>query len=109
VSVHDVARANLLGATGRVERSCTQNICTGKRTSVLDLIVSYERLYPDHPPPIFAEERAGDIMESCGDPSRAKKTLAFNTEIDVGTGLRELIRGIPIAERSLDPRAGLSF
>jgi UDP-glucose 4-epimerase len=109
VSVHDVSRANLLAAVGRVDRSCSQNICTGKRTSVLDLVVSYERLYPDHPPPIFAEERAGDIWESCGDPSRAKKTLMFNAEVDVGTGLRELIRGIPITDRSLDPRPDLTL
>lgn len=109
VSVHDVARSNEMAATNRLPSSCTQNICTGKRTSVLDLVVAFGRMYPDHPPPEFAEERSGDIEHSCGDPARASRSIMFNAEVDVGTGLRELIRGVPIAERSLDPRADLSW
>lgn len=109
VSVHDVARASVVAATGRVVSSGTHNICTGRRTSVRDLIVEFGRLYPDHPAPKVAEKRPGDIEHSCGDPSRASKHLLFKTEIDVATGLRELIRGIPIEERSLDPRADLTL
>lgn len=109
VSVHDVARANVLAATGRVASSCTHNICTGRETSLLDLVVTFERFYPDHPAPIFEEARAGDIEQSCGNPSRAFKTIMFNPEVDVATGLRELIRGLPMHDRSLDPRADLSL
>lgn len=109
VSVHDVARANVLAATGRVASSCTQNICTGRETSLLDLVVMFGRFYPDHPPPVFAEAREGDIHQSCGSPARAVKTIMFNPEVDVQTGLREMIRGVPLHDRSLDPRADLSL
>lgn len=109
VSVHDVARANVLGATGRVAGSCTQNICTGRETSLLDLVTTFGRYYPDHPAPQFEEERPGDIHQSFGSRSRARRTLNFQAEIDVGTALRELIRGVPLdRDRPLDPRATLT-
>ena len=109
ISVHDVARANVLSATGKVPHSCTHNVCTGRKTSLLDLVVTFERFYPDHPPPVFKEAREGDIAQSCGNPSRAVRTIMFNAEVDVATGLRELIRGVPMHDRSLDPRADLSL
>jgi UDP-glucose 4-epimerase len=109
ISVHDVARANVMAATGKVTSSCTHNICTGKRTSLLDLVTILGRDYPDHPPPHFARERAGDIEHSCGDPHRAERNLLFRAEVDVATGLRELIRGVPLPDRRLDPRPDLTL
>src|SRR5690606_8272789 len=109
VSVHDVARANVLGATARLRGSCTQNICTGRETSVRDLLMMFGRFYPDHEPPVIEDARPGDIQQSCGDPSRAFETLRFKTEIDVPAGLRELIRGDEIRDKALDPRADLGF
>ncbi len=109
VSVHDVARANVLAATTRAVASCTHNICTGRQTSLLDLVVIFGRFYPDHPSPVFEEARAGDIEHSCGNPARALHNLLFKSEVDVATGLREMIRGVPMQDRSLDPRADLSL
>lgn len=109
ISVHDVARANVVAATGKVASSCTQNICTGRETSLLDLVVAFGRFYPDHVAPRFDEARAGDIHQSCGNPSRALHTLRYRAEIDVGTGLREMISGEAMHDHSLDPRADLSF
>jgi UDP-glucose 4-epimerase len=108
ISVHDVARANVIGATGKVAESCVQNICTGRETSLLDLVRIFGRYFPDHPALEFQEERPGDIRQSLGSPARAKKTLNFQAEIDVSTALRELISGT-LMERSrlLDPRADL--
>jgi UDP-glucose 4-epimerase len=109
ISVHDVARANVIGATGRITGSCVQNICTGRQTSLLDLVRILSRLFPDHPAPEFKEERAGDIHQSFGNPARARKTLNFQAEIDVSTALRELVGGTSLdRDRRLDPRADLT-
>ncbi|HLS28724.1 MAG TPA: NAD-dependent epimerase/dehydratase family protein [Opitutales bacterium] len=53
VSVHDVARANVMAATANVSHSVTHNICTGRETSVLDLVTRFGRFYPDHAAPLF--------------------------------------------------------
>jgi len=108
ISVHDVARANVLGAVGKLPGSCVQNICTGHQTSLMDLVRAFGRFFPDHPAPEFAEGRAGDILQSFGNPNRAKQTLSFQAEIDVSTALREMISGTPIRDALLDPRSSLS-
>lgn len=108
ISVHDVARANVMGAVGKVASSCVQNICTGRQTSLLDLLRIFGRHYPDHETPEFEEDREGDIQHSFGDSSRARKTLNFQAEIDVSTALRELISGGSMErDRRMAPRADL--
>lgn len=109
VSVHDVARANVLAATARISGSCIHNISTGRQTSLLDLVTIFGRYYPDHPAPQFDEARPGDIQHSYGTTSGARRHMNFLPEVDVGTGLRELIRGVPLErDRLLDPRADLT-
>lgn len=108
ISVHDVARANVLGAVGKVPGTCVQNICTGQETSLLDLMRIFGRFFPDHPAPEFREGRPGDIHQSFGSPVRARRTLNFQAEVDIGTALRELISGTPLRDATLEPRANLS-
>lgn len=106
VSVHDVAHANVLAATSRVKESSSQNICTGKETSLMGLVQIFGRHYPKHETPVFAAPRAGDIARSCGIPARAKHTIGFWAEVDIASGLRELIQERPLEFEQLDPRAG---
>ena len=92
ISVHDVARANVIAATRPNVRSGAANICTGRATSLLDVLAVFRRNHPEAPPAIFGEARAGDIRHSRGDASVAATELGFHAEVPVEDGLAELIR-----------------
>jgi UDP-glucose 4-epimerase len=93
VSVHDVARANVLAATKPDLASGIANICTGRATSLLELLAAFRREYPAVPAPSHADARAGDVLQSVGDPSAAADAFGFRAEVGVAQGLLELIRG----------------
>jgi len=92
VSVHDVARANVLAATRPGLASGVVNICTGRPTSLLQIVEVFSRHYPQAPAPQHAAARTGDIVHSMGDPARAQAEMGFTAETPVETGLGELIR-----------------
>lgn len=91
ISVHDVARANVIAATRPDLASGTANICTGRATSLLDVLAVFAAAYPGSPHPTHGPVRAGDIVHSVGAPDAAATTLGFRAEVSVGVGLRELI------------------
>lgn len=92
ISVHDVARANVIAATKPGIISGVANICSGRATSLLDIVAIFARHYPAAPKPQFAPGRAGDIIHSLGRPDRAKAELGFTAQVPVADGLAELIR-----------------
>jgi UDP-glucose 4-epimerase len=91
ISVHDVARANVIAATRPGLASGVANICTGRGTSLRDVLAVFTAAYPHCPPAVFAPARAGDIVHSVGAPEAAAAELAFRAEVGVADGLRELI------------------
>lgn len=93
ISVHDVARANVLAATKPGVESGIANICTGRSTSLLQVAEIFGRHYPGSPAPVLAAPRAGDIIHSLGDPAVASAELEFTAKVSVEDGLAELIRG----------------
>ncbi|MEY3607596.1 MAG: hypothetical protein RLZZ447_384 [Verrucomicrobiota bacterium] len=90
ISVHDVARANVLAATAPGLASGTANICTGRGTSLREVLAVFQRLYPKAPAPEWAPPRAGDILHSRGDPAAAATALGFRATVAVEDGLAEL-------------------
>lgn len=92
ISVHDVARANVIAATRPGIVSGAANICTGRATSLLDVVRVFAAHYPAVPAPSFAEARKGDIIHSLGRPVRAKEQLGFVAEVPVESALSELIK-----------------
>ena len=92
ISVHDVARANALAATKPGIPSGSANVCTGRATSLLDVVRVFGRHYPALPPPRHAAPRTGDIVHSRGSPAAAARDLDFQAAVPVETGLEELIR-----------------
>lgn len=92
ISVHDVARANMIAATVPGLASGSANICTGRATSLLDVVGIFAQHYPAVPPPAFAEARKGDIVHSLGRPERARTELGFVAKVSVEDALGELIR-----------------
>ncbi len=92
ISVHDVARANVIAATSGGLVSGVANICTGRATSLLDVVAVFASHYPAVPPPTLAPARSGDIVHSLGRPERARAELGFAAEVPVAEALGELIR-----------------
>ncbi|NBX59498.1 MAG: NAD-dependent epimerase/dehydratase family protein, partial [Opitutaceae bacterium] len=92
ISVHDVARANVLAATAPTVSSGVANICTGRATSLLEVISVFARHYPQAPAFLRGAPRTGDILHSLGAPEHAAAALGFRAEVSVEAGLSELIR-----------------
>lgn len=92
ISVHDVARANTIAATQPGIASGAANICTGRATSLLEVVGVFRRHYPQIAPPTHGASRTGDIIHSRGTPDLAAEALGFRAEVGVETGLEELIR-----------------
>lgn len=91
VSVHDVARANVIAATKTGLASGAANICTGHPTTLLEVIDVFHRAYPTVAAPRFEPARAGDIVHSAGAPELAASSLGFVAEVSVEAGLLELV------------------
>jgi UDP-glucose 4-epimerase len=87
IFVADVVRA-LLAA---MERASTEghvyNVCTGRRTSILELVQTIAGILGTTVAPNFGPARAADIRASLGDPLRAREALKFEAETDLRTGL----------------------
>ncbi|MCW5547603.1 MAG: NAD-dependent epimerase/dehydratase family protein [Opitutaceae bacterium] len=92
ISVHDVARANVIAAVQPGITPGAANICTGRATSLLDIVAIFARHYPQAPAPRFEPARAGDIIHSLGSAARAEVELGFTARVSVADGLAELIR-----------------
>jgi len=90
ISVHDVARANVLAATKQDLNSGVANICTGTASSINEVWTQISRgqahlLGADHAP-----FRQGDIRRSLGSPLAALDALGFKPEISLEAGLLTL-------------------
>jgi UDP-glucose 4-epimerase len=92
ISVFDVARANCLAATkeGSI-KSGPMNICTGQSRELNEMVRIFQDLFPNSPKPIKQPFRSGEILESCGDPEYAAKSIGFRSEITLEQGIRQLM------------------
>lgn len=91
ISVHDVARANVIAATREGLRSSAVNICTGRATSINELwhLLSLQR--PNVPHTSYAPSRPDDIHHSCGVPTAARTAFGFQASISLADGLDVLL------------------
>ena len=46
------------------------------------------------PEPVFAPGRAGEVMQSCLDPSRARRELKWKADVDLRDGLDRTLAGL---------------
>jgi UDP-glucose 4-epimerase len=91
ISVHDVARANVLAATKPDVPSGAANICTGNATTLLQVVDVFRRAYPHAPQTTHAPARGGDILHSLGAPDEAARALDFRASVSIEAGLQELM------------------
>ncbi|HEX7621441.1 MAG TPA: NAD-dependent epimerase/dehydratase family protein [Anaerolineales bacterium] len=90
IFVKDVVRANLLAADSDVAGE-SFNICTGRETSLLDLLEELSEI-AQHPPQVrFDAPRSGDIYRSVGSPEKAAASLGFRAETSLAKGLAQTL------------------
>jgi UDP-glucose 4-epimerase len=89
VFVADVVRANLMAADSTAAAGQAMNICSGKETSLLELIEVLSSLLNSEVELDFKEPRAGDIYRSLGDPLRTRETLDFVPRVTLTEGLQK--------------------
>lgn len=92
ISVHDVARANVMAAVLPGLNNGVANICTGKATSLNRLVEVLRKLYCGVRDAQHAAERLGDIRHSVGSPDRARAEMGFSASISLEDGLAELVQ-----------------
>ena len=96
VFVGDVVRANLLAAESAQAPGSVFNVCSGRETSLLDLLAALASLFPNAPTPVFAEPRLGDVPRSLGDPALAAKDLGFSAQVSLADGLRACVKELAL-------------
>lgn len=96
VYVGDVVYALLSAMRVASPEALVFNVCTGRSTSLLELVDAIAATLGVMPRITFASPRPGDIQTSLGDPTSARKGLGFSAR----TSLRD---GLAITLRSLSP------
>ena len=92
VYVQDVARANLLAATAPEIASGVANICSGRATSLNQLVAELRSRFPGSPAPVYAMPKAADIRQSLGAPEAAARVFGFSAKVALAEGLSKLTR-----------------
>ena len=86
IHVHDLVR--IVGLCLETENLPTEmNVASGTETSLLDLVSTLNELNLDMLPPVFAEERAGDIHTSVADISLLLSTVPVGDMVTLKEGL----------------------
>ena len=86
IHVHDLVR--IIGfCLEAKELPAEMNVASGTETSLLDLIEILNELNPEMHPPVFTEERAGDIHTSVADISLLLSTIPVGEMITLKEGL----------------------
>ncbi len=92
IFVGDVVRANLLAAEHPSAPGEVFNVCTGESCSILQLVSTLRRLFPDSAEPVFGPVRPGDIYASVGRQAKAGSILGFKAETALEAGLRATVQ-----------------
>jgi UDP-glucose 4-epimerase len=92
VDVRDIARANVLAAESELTDEVF-NVASGTETSLRELALALleamgaEGLVPEHGP----ARAVNGVTRRLADTSRSARVLGFSAEIDLRTGLRDLV------------------
>ncbi len=91
IYVGDIVRANIIASQHPSAPGHIFNICTGRETSVSDLIQELRRFFPESSSPVFEPARSGDIYRSVGSPLKAANFLGFQSKTDLSAGLKSVV------------------
>ena len=88
VFVKDIVRANWMAMHNEDVNGEVINVCSGKQTSLLDLMNALNEIQFNPTKPVYTESRMGDIYHSYGSPEKAKEMLKFETTTSLIDGLK---------------------
>ncbi|HEU4829904.1 MAG TPA: NAD-dependent epimerase/dehydratase family protein [Gemmatimonadales bacterium] len=105
VFVRDVARANVLASTAALppldeHDTIGFNVATSTERTVVDLAETVGRVLGRTPEIRFADARAGELMRSSLDTSKARRVLGWKPEHAFESGLTELISWFEAEEKN---------
>lgn len=90
--IQNVVQGNLLACKAPAEATGqTFNLACGERISLLDLIDQINDILGTDVKPVHTEPRAGDIMHSRADNTRARELLGFDPQVTFREGLARTI------------------
>lgn len=69
------------------------NVCTGKATSLLEILAHLDAAVEHATPVTFEDVRPGDVRSSCGDPAAMTALLGLEAQTQIGPGIGELLTG----------------
>ncbi len=90
VSVYDCAKANICAMKSN-QKNGFYNVATGKKTSLLDLTKKILTLKKSNLKINFDKKKSSFVNNRVGSVEKAAKDLQFNYDIDLETGLKDLI------------------
>jgi UDP-glucose 4-epimerase len=91
IFVKDVVQANLLAAESNAAGEA-YNVCTGRETTLLDLLEELSEVSSNPPQVHFTDPRPGDIFRSVGNPGKACAALAFKAQTSLADGLNQTLQ-----------------
>jgi UDP-glucose 4-epimerase len=97
--IENVVRANLLAATSEVDGAAVINVAGGARTTLNQIIALLNELTRQSLPTQFGPPRAGDVLHSHADISRARELLGYEPTVDVREGLKRTLEWYQTSER----------
>lgn len=89
--VENVVNANLRAAYAEFDGGAVVNIAGGARTTLNQIVALLNELTHQNLPTQFAPSRAGDVLHSHADISRARELLGYAPTVDVREGLRRTV------------------
>lgn len=90
VYVKDVVHANLLAAETEAAGEA-YNVCSGRETTLLDLLEELSEIAPRQPEVRFEAPRSGDIYRSLGSPAKAEQAFGFRALTSLADGLAQTV------------------
>ncbi len=91
--VKNVIDANLAACNAPAEKVGGQviNIANGASTTVNELFKKIQELVGKDTPPEYKPVRAGDVLHTRADPSKAEKLMGFKCSVNIDEGLKETV------------------
>lgn len=89
VDVRDCARVNILAMQSEAGMRC-YNVGTGVKTSIKELYIMLQGIFPDAPPAIFQNVNRPFVKNRIGSTDKAKQDLNFQALIPLHQGLVNL-------------------
>ncbi|MDD5005893.1 MAG: SDR family oxidoreductase [Candidatus Omnitrophica bacterium] len=86
--IDNVVDANILAATRQNIKCDVFNIANNKDHTILELVEILNKIMGKSIKPAFTPLRAGDVLRTFADISKAEKELGYRPKIDFETGLR---------------------